>query len=315
MILTITPNPLLDYQIFGAIDDDRKGTRVEKLPFTVGGKGINVARMLKTLGRPALALSFAGGGNGAKMVAELRQQGINGRFVPVEAETRVGINLFNTEQGGHHWWIEDGEELLESEIIKMLDLIKIESGNASIIAMSGTIPGKRNRDFYRRILEELAGFRGEIYLDARGEALSSACQQGGFFLKHNRDEALETFGLDPFDLASRGGFFRKLADYRIWGAMITDGKENVLLWDGKTIYEFLPAPAREVSAVGCGDATLAGLVYGRRQGLGIFEAALLGLAAGAADAEKAGPCAADYEEIKNKITQVVLLNKTESFQV
>ncbi len=315
MILTITPNPLLDYQIFGDFSEDCKGTRVKQMPFTVGGKGINVARMLKTLGRPALALTFAGGGTGARMIAGLRQQSIPGRFVNVEAETRIGINLFAPEKGKHHWWMEDGEELLESEILAMLALIKTEAERASIVAMSGTVPGRQNRDFYLRVLEALDGFKGEIFLDARGEPLKSACRHGGFFLKHNREEALETFGIDPFDLACRGDFFRELIKWRIWGAMITDGKRNVILWDGKSLFEFLPAPAREVSAVGCGDATLAGLIYGRRQGLGIFESAMLGLAAGAADAEKAGPCAADYEEIKNKIPQVVLLNKTESFQV
>lgn len=97
--------------------------------------------------------------------------------------------------------------------------------------------------------------------------------------------------------------------------MITDGRNNVLLWDGREEYEFVPAPAEEVSAVGCGDATLAGLVYGRSQGMSLPEAAVIGLAAGAADAEKAGPCAASYEEVLKKINSVTLLKKSELFQV
>ncbi len=315
MILTITPNPLLDYQLFNEPGRLTGGTRVDRIPFTVGGKGINVARMLKTLGRPALALTFAGGSNGEKIRAELNQQSINARYVAVSTETRAGINVFDGNSGRHRWWIEDGEELKENEILAMLDLVAAESSSASFIAMSGTIPGRRNNDFYRRVLETLRSFKGEIYLDARCEALRQAVAAGGFFLKHNRDEAKETFALDPFAGEHKSDFYGLLKRHGIWGAMITDGRNNVLLWDGREEYEFVPAPAEEVSAVGCGDATLAGLVFGRSQGMTLPEAAVIGLAAGAADAEKAGPCAASYEEVFKKISRVTLVKKSELFQV
>jgi fructose-1-phosphate kinase PfkB-like protein len=288
---------------------------VAHIPYTVGGKGINVARMLKTFGRPARALSFAGGGNGERMSAELKQQSIPAKFIRSSAETRMGIELFSSSPGNHRWWIEDGEELKEPEILAMLDLIDDEAGSASIVAMSGTIPGRSNQDFYRRVLERLRSFKGEIYLDARGEPLRQACEAGGFFLKHNRDEALETFGLDPFCEGQGADFFGHLEKFGIWGAMITNGRGKVILWDGRVVFEFMPAPAAEICAVGCGDATLAGFVYGRRNGMSLQESAVLGLAAGAADAEKSGPCEAEYNEIYDKINKVSLVKKTEIFRV
>lgn len=315
MILTVTPNPLLDYKIFNSNDALPGGTRMHRIPFTVGGKGINVARMLKTLGRPALALTFAGGGNGDRMTAELKQQSIPAKLVRSTGETRMGIELFAESPGQHRWWIEDGEELLEAEVLAMLDLIKTEAESASIIAMSGTIPGRFNQDFYRRALEQLRSFKGEIFLDARGEALRQACRVGGFFLKHNRDEALESFGLDPFVEEQRVELLGHFHKSGVWGAMITNGRGQILLWDGESCFEFAPAPATEVSAVGCGDATLAGIIYGRRNGMSLLEASVLGLAAGAADAERPGPCEAVYEEIHNKINQVVLQKKSEIFRV
>lgn len=312
MIITVTPNPLLDYKIFAAAAGGHTGgTRVAKIPYTVGGKGINVARMLKTFGRPALALTFAGGANGARMADELRQQSISARIIPVAAETRMGIELFAECHGQHRWWIEDGNELQAAEIHAMLDLIEAESRSASIIAMSGTIPGRKNVDFYRLVLERLRGFKGEVYLDARGEPLRQACLAGGFFIKHNRDESLESFGLDPFHSDQRKELLQRFSAMKIWGAMITDGAGSVLLWDGNQCIEFSPAPATEISAVGCGDATLAGLVYGRRSGMNLIEASILGLAAGAADAEKPGPCEASFEEISGKINLVKVLQQYE----
>ncbi|HNX75725.1 MAG TPA: PfkB family carbohydrate kinase [Candidatus Rifleibacterium sp.] len=313
MILTLTPNPLLDYKIFDTLAAGRPGgIRTAKIPFTVGGKGINVARMLKAFGKPALALTFSGGANGTRMQDELRQQSIPARFVQTAAETRLGIELFSEVPGQHRWWIENGEELLETEIQAMLDLVSAEAESAAIIAMSGTIPGRRNTDFYLRVLERLSAFRGEIYLDARGTPLCDACKLGGFFIKHNRDESIESFGLDPFDQRQRHELLQMFRTRKIWGAMITDGQRNIILWDGSDCYEFAPAPAREISAVGCGDATLAGLIYGRRSGMSLLEASVLGLAAGAADAEKPGPCEASFEEIQQKIRLVSLVKKSGS---
>jgi len=298
MIVTITPNPLLDFVLHSQQIPDPGGKRVRQIPYTVGGKGINVARMLKTLGRPALALSFAGGSNGEKIRSGLQQQGIACELIETEAETRMGINLVVEKPGYHTWWIENGEELKRVEIDKMLGRIEELLAQTRFIAMSGTIPGRMNDDFYQKILNLCLQHRTEVFLDAREEPLKKACDIGGFFLKHNREEALATFAVDPF--VDPGRFFRILQNFRIWGAMITDGKRDILLWDGNQVWHLQPVAAREVSSVGCGDATLAGLIYGRSLGLSLLDAAKWGLAAGAADAEMPGPCDADAEMVLGK---------------
>lgn len=302
MIITITPNPLLDFVLHGHNIPEPGGRRVEQIPFTVGGKGINVARMLKTLGRPALALSFAGGSNGGKIREGLQQQGISAELIPTQAETRMGINLVVENPAYHTWWIENGHELMRAEVDQLLARLEELLPETSVLAMSGTIPGRQNDDFYVKILRLCLKYKVEIYLDARGEPLRRACQAGGFFLKHNRDEAIETFALDPF--VQTEDFLQRIRQYRIWGAMITDGKDDILLWDGDEVRHLKPVEAREVSAVGCGDATLAGLIYGRSLGLSLSEAARWGLAAGAADAEMPGPCEADFALVAEKFQQI-----------
>ncbi len=175
--------------------------------------------------------------------------------------------------------------------------------------MSGTIPGKNNTDLYLKILQQCNSCNGEIYIDARGLPLEMACRAGGFFLKHNRDEALQTFNLDPFNSGERQVLFSRLRRQKIWGALFTDGKAETLLWDGEQIFILAPAAAREVSAVGCGDATLAGFIFARSQGMSLLEAARWGMAAGAADCEMAGPCEANYESVETKLAQVKILQQ------
>lgn len=301
MILTITPNPLLDYIIYNERQPSSGGHRVDELCYTVGGKGINVARMLKTLGKPPLALTFSGGENGVKMQKKLVQQGIFARFVDTSVETRVGINCIVQKPQNHTWWIEKGQEITEKEIVAMLSLIQLSISKTNFVAMSGSIPGINNSDFYARALKTLKNFRGEIYIDATGDALSLACEVGGFFLKHNRDEAIESFQLDPFDRNETKSFFSKLLANRILSALITDGEREAIFWDGIDIHRFKPAPAKLVSSVGCGDASLAGLLYGRASGMSLIDSVKWGLAAGAADAECSGPCEAEFNRVASKL--------------
>ncbi|MDD3001130.1 MAG: PfkB family carbohydrate kinase [Candidatus Riflebacteria bacterium] len=303
MIITVTPNALLEYQIESDISF-AGGHRLDEIPFTVGGKGINVARMLRNLGRPALALTFVGGNNGEKIKEKLKYQGIFGGFIETEAETRVGISLLENNGEKHRWWIEEGRALQEAEIQKMIKLLQEESKNAAFIAFSGSVPGHKNQDLYWRLIESIRDSNSEIYVDARDKALVDACKVGGFFLKHNREETIKTFNKDPFDSNVCIDYFKLLEKCKIWGALITDGKNNALLWDGKSVYIFEPANVKEVSSVGCGDATLAGFIYARKLGMSLVESAVVGLASGAADARHAGPCEADWQEVQELMAQI-----------
>ncbi len=307
MILTVTPNPLLDYIIHSPVAPLQGAHRTRFLDWTVGGKGINVARMLKTLGRPALAFGFAGGANGDKIRGRLKDQGIPAVLIPTEAETRVGINMVIEQPPAQTWWIEDGEELAESEILHFTEELDRHLPRTKYVAMSGTIPGRRNLDFYRRIIEHCKSYSCELFLDARGEALRSALGVGGFFLKHNRDEARETFGMDPFDETQTAGFFAHLASSRVWGALITDGPRESLAWEPPNVWRLRPPRVTEVSAVGSGDAAMAGLLYARANGLGWLEASRWAMAAGAADAMHPAPCDASFHEIEARLGEATLM--------
>ena len=68
MICTVTFNPAVDYVVH--VDELTPGTicRAKSESIHFGGKGINVARSLRTLGVPVLATGFAGGRNGDDVV-------------------------------------------------------------------------------------------------------------------------------------------------------------------------------------------------------------------------------------------------------
>ena len=73
MILTINPNAAVDMVMF--IDEFRPGTsmRPNRIVLSVGGKALDSAVVLKTLGAPVQALSFVAGENG-KVLARLLEE-------------------------------------------------------------------------------------------------------------------------------------------------------------------------------------------------------------------------------------------------
>ncbi len=304
MILTLTPNPLLNFVLEVGPDHLGVGNRVQTVPWTVGGKGVNVARMLKTLGRPGLVLTFAGGPYGEKIRQGLTQQGLAHRLVAVAAETRTGINLVGVPVGGQTWFLEEGADLAESEVVAMLELVRHEAHRGDILVVSGTVPGHTHRDFYRRVLEEAVRLGLEVFLDGTDEVLRQVAGCGRFVLKHNRDETRATFGVDPFVPEQAQAWVHAVRALGATAAMVTDAERHALLWDGEWVTVFRPPVTRLVSGIGCGDATMAGFVWALTTGNDLSTAARWGLATGSADAGHGGPCEATYPEVAARVAEV-----------
>ncbi|MFB3826516.1 MAG: PfkB family carbohydrate kinase [Bryobacteraceae bacterium] len=58
-----------------------------------GGKGINVAKALKQLGCPVMALGFLAGNNGCTVAGALEAAAFPGEFVWAPGETRVNLKI------------------------------------------------------------------------------------------------------------------------------------------------------------------------------------------------------------------------------
>ena len=80
-VCTVTLNPSLDYMV--SVENFRLGytNRTAYECLTAGGKGINVSTVLKNLGIGNTALGFMAGFTGQEAMRQLRERGIESRFV------------------------------------------------------------------------------------------------------------------------------------------------------------------------------------------------------------------------------------------
>ena len=91
--ITLTLNPALDMNIMMMSPLDPEGlNRSESAKFSPGGKGINVSRALRAMGKESDAVCILGGFTGSKIRSMLSEEGVNVRVIATTAETRVNIS-------------------------------------------------------------------------------------------------------------------------------------------------------------------------------------------------------------------------------
>ena len=95
VIITVTLNAAIDKTL--SVPNFRLGRRHRTVEQTTmaGGKGVNVARALKTLGQPVIATGFAGGPTGTRIVEQLTEESILNDFVRIREESRTNTAVLD----------------------------------------------------------------------------------------------------------------------------------------------------------------------------------------------------------------------------
>ena len=100
MIITVTLNAAVDKTL--AVPNFRIGRRHRAVEQTsmAGGKGVNVARALKSLGQPVIATGVAGGPTGSRIIQQLTDEAILNDFVRIREESRTSTAVVDPTNGG-----------------------------------------------------------------------------------------------------------------------------------------------------------------------------------------------------------------------
>ena len=205
MIITVTMNPAIDRTVqlnelvpgqmhrFGTAQSD------------VGGKGINVSKMLRTLGTPSVACGILAGRAGDRIEKQLADWEIESKFVRADGETRTNEKLI--EQSGRMTELnEAGPEVTLAQLEEVKATIRqilTSAGDArSIVAISGSVPRGVPKNFYRELVEEIHDCGGTAILDADGELFREGVKAKPDYVKPNAEELRSYFaarGENPDD--------------------------------------------------------------------------------------------------------------------
>ena len=268
MILTVTMNPSIDiaYQIstFGL---DRVN-RTEETDKTPGGKGMNVTRVLASLGDDVMATGLIGGKTGEYLQERLKEAGIATAFYPVAGDTRNCIAVLH--EGKQTEILEQGPVISEEEYQGFLGRFRELIQHCDAVAISGSLPQGVPDTCYGDLVKEASEAGVPVILDCSGSALVHALQaeQKPAAIKPNTDELSELLNQkitkDPEML--KEALSKELFAGIDW-IVVSLGKDGCFAKHGDTFYNVRVPKIQVVSPVGSGDATVAGIASGIVNGL------------------------------------------------
>jgi 6-phosphofructokinase 2 len=281
-IVTLTMNPALDIATSADAVVPTEKVRCGPPRYDPGGGGINVARVVRTLGGEPLALFPAGGPSGLSLENLLERDGVPHRRVPIGGVTRESFTVDERSSGRQFRFVLPGPALSEDEQKACLDILAERSVGARFIVASGSLPPRVRADFFQGVADLAGRLGARFILDTSGEALRQT-RRGVFLLKPNLRE-LEAYagrGLprqtDQIEAAQT-----LIAEGLSEAIVLSLGAQGALLVTASSHEKLAPIAVPIRSAVGAGDSMVGAMAFGLARGLGLAQAVRLGMAAGAA---------------------------------
>ena len=295
MILTMTLNPCVSRTLHVARLRTNYFDRTNRVELIAGGKGTNVARVLRTLGVPVKAFALLGGETGKLYARLVKEEDIP--LVPAWIDVPTRTETFILENNTNRWIgvLEEAPMVPNTEIDAVRDKMIASLKGARYAVISGSVPSVNLAGVYRQVLEA-AHARGIVTaLDTYGRALADAIAAGPFMAKPNRKECEALVGHRIRNAKSAKRALAFMHQHGVRLAVITVGRRGFYAGYEGTFYAVEAPKVREVNPLGCGDAVTAGLLFGLSNDLPIEQALRWGAAAGAANATvwAAGTCTAD----------------------
>ncbi|HET7304248.1 MAG TPA: hexose kinase [Segeticoccus sp.] len=262
MILTVTPNTALDVTYTVERLVPHGSHRVGSVGSRAGGKGVNVARVLQSLGRDVLALGFAGGATGEEVRAELAAHGLPAELVPLTSgSSRRTVTVVSEADGDATVFNEPGSPLAQADWATFVERYTALLGRVRVVALSGSLPPGAPPESYAVLVTLAARQSVATVVDAAGEPLRHALAAGPDVVKPNLEEARATTGLDdPLRAAAR------LRDDGAGTAVVSCGADGLLAVGHEGTWRARPPERSPGNPTGAGDACVAALAAGLADG-------------------------------------------------
>jgi 1-phosphofructokinase len=304
MIITVTLNPAVDQTL--TLDRFSEGdtNRVRESRIDPGGKGINVSRVLRELGRESMATGLAPGTLGRFVEHSLQEQGILCDFVHTRGQTRTNLTIVDETTHETTLLSYRGPEIDPRHMHTLEMRLRRYLGSKDWLVLAGSIPPPIPPDAYPRLLELAHQQGAHTVLDADAEALAAGLTGRPEIVKTNHHEAERLLGrsLDTDDRLLEGAEEMRAAGAET--AIITAGARGAVMVSDGSAWRYSAPHVDVVNTVGAGDALLAGLVYKLEDGESLEDGLRWGVAAGAASCVQAGTQLCRSADVQNLLSEV-----------
>ena len=262
MILVLSLNSALDKTYLVRSLALGRMNRPERELALAGGKGVNVARVLKRLGQPVKLIACVAGRTGERIREKVEEERIPAEWIEVRGESRECL-AFIDGKGDPTELNEAGPVFDASDVARVRGTVAASLSRAKVLVCSGSLPPGVPVDFYAELIREARRRGVETVLDTSGPALRAGLRAGPALAKPNEEElrsvSSERSAEKAVDVLIRSGARM---------AVVTRGRRGFVAGfekDGPR-WQVVPPALKAMSAIGCGDTLLAGILRGMQEG-------------------------------------------------
>ncbi len=304
MITTVSLNPAIDKTILLTDFEHGGVNRITSYREDIGGKGINVAKILNRLKTPSRVCGFIGNQNKALVADLLSHEYLDYDFIEVDGLTRTNTKIVELDRSITTDLNEPGffinEELMSRFKEKLLSLAK----QSDYVVFSGSIPKGLSSGTYKDLITTISN-ASKAVLDADGQLLVEGMTASPYLIKPNIHELEAAFDVSLDSNERIISFGKSLVKrYGIHLILVSMGEKGSLLITGNECFQAEPIKVEVKSTVGAGDSMLAGMLYGIHSGLTLEESLAYAAASGTLAVTKEGTQSFSLEEVKKMLQRV-----------
>lgn len=296
-ILTLTANLLAETTYTYDAWTEGATQRATAEFFQVGGKGINLTRMLTRFGLDSVALYFPGGSTGERCAGWLRKHGVPTEPFVTPHETRTGAVV--RTPGRPETTFLGLDNVIDARAILACARFLDAQEAGTILAVCGSIPAWQDWKWkpLGQAIARLAA-RAPLTVDTYGPPLAELVSMSAAMVKINRKEFAGLAGVPQSELtdarmADLLPTIARASTVARW--VVTDGPNTVWVCEGSgPAVSITPPKIEEVSPTGSGDVLHAGILYALFERGDSLEAAVR-FAQPLAAANAASPGVADFD--------------------
>ncbi len=307
MIITVTLNAALDKTLeVPSFTPGRRHRTVDQMTMA-GGKGVNIARALKRLGQPVIATGLAGGSTGARIIEALGDEAILNGFIRIREESRTNTAVLDPTTGMHTEINERGPAVSATELELFREKLLYLAKGASMCVFAGTLPREVDVGVYAGLIRDVRKLGVTTIIDTEGEPLRLAMRAEPELVSPNELEAEELVGHEFNDVDDRARAVAEMTRLGAGEAIMTvpDGCYAQVLDDGTPLLCRVQVEEQEArSAIGSGDAFLAGYVAARYAGGNPLHCLRFGVACGAESTQHFGAGVIDPPRVEKLLAEV-----------
>ena len=264
---------------------DSNVVRVDEVVALASGKGIDVGRVLKTLGYDNYVVNnIVGGDVGELIINNLKKEGINCSNFKINQDSRINYALVDEVKDDFLMINENGPRITDSEKEEYFSFLESWLEEEAVFVLAGSAVRGFNKKDIRKILKMAAAKKMKLVVDISKIFLKAALEEKLDLLKINEKEFKEGYKTKyNYSFADKEDYIRVLKAEKMSKAIITFGEEGALYYSKDEIYWGTHTKTFSNYAIGSGDSFLAGYIFANVSNWPEIDCFRLALACGVAN--------------------------------